>query len=347
MSFVPPSQVETVVVLPPEADPQVVLSEAARTLKQRFDLVPDTWDLNDGVLHKGFPAPEELAVLSLEERGFSADGRETGIIMLTRFTPKPYDFPYWETYGFKDCWGFRVISPDLSKEEDSERVGRSLAAPVAIVRALIGRCPVLRANVTRAAPVFAPAPPHAMPSDVLFIAERAEIARDYTDPDVYWRSWDSATELEGDRVLVTRALDVVCEVEYKRRTYPAAWAMARAARPGLTTYGHSAVDDLGPGERALLNAEQATLWHGGYHPEEQWLDFTAMVPEGAHIAAREILMLHDLVTAKQIPSGKPLRSVRVTFPDRAMAEGEARPLLDNGVVVQFFSDIGTWEVLEG
>ncbi len=346
MSFVPPSHVETVVILPPEADPQAVLSEAARIFKQGFDLVPDSWDLNDGVLHSGFPTPEELAILPLEERGFSADGRETGIIMLTRFTPKPYDLPYWETYGFKDCWGFRVISPDLSAEENSERVGRSLAAPVAIVRALIGRCPVLRANVTRDAAVFAPAPPHAMPSDVLFIAERAEIARDYTDPGVYWRAWDSATDLEGGRVLVTRALDVVDEVEYKRRTYPAAWAMARAARPGLTSYGHSAVDELGPGERALLDAEEPTLWHGGYHPEEQWLDFTAMVPEGAHIAAREMLMLHDLVVAKRIPSGKPLRSVRVTFPDRAMAEREARPLLDNGVVVQFFSDLGTWEVLE-
>jgi hypothetical protein len=347
MSLVPPSHVDTVVVLAPAADPHAVLTEAARVFERDFGLVPDSWDLNDDVLHWGFPAPEALATLQIGEGGFSADGRETGIILLSRFTPKPYDFPYWETYGFKDCWGFRIISPDLSTERDSARVLRSLAAPVAVVRALTGRCPVLRANVTRAAPVFAPAPPHAMPGDVLFIAEQAEIACDYVDPRAYWGGWDAMTDLKDGRVLLTRALDVADEVEYKRRTYPATWAMARAARPGLTSYAHSAEHELRPGERALLEGEETTLWQVGYHPAEQWAEFTAMVPDDAHIAAREIFMLHDLLVAKQLPSGRPLRSVRVIFPNRAMAEREARPLFDNGVAVQFLSDKGMWEMREG
>jgi hypothetical protein len=58
-------------------------------------------------------------------------------------------------------------------------------------------------------------------------------------------------------------------------------------------------------------------------------------------------MLHDLVAAKQLPSGESLRLVRVTFPNRAMAERDAQPLFDNGVTVQFFSDQGSWEVLKG
>lgn len=345
MSFVPPSHVDTVVVLAPAADPHTVLTETARVFEHGFGLVPDSWDLNDGILHRGFPAPEVLAALPLSG-GFSAEGRETGIILLTRFTPQPYDFPYWETYGFKDCWGFRIISPDLGAEQDSARVRRSLAAAVAVVRALTGRRSVLRANVTRAAPVFAPAPPHAMPSDVLFIAEQAEIARDYVDPSVYWRAWDSVTNLDGGRVLLTRALDVDDEVEYKRRTYPATWAMARAARPGLTRYDRSAECDLRPGERALLEGEERTLSKVGYRREDQSLEFSALVPGGAHISAREIFMLRGLMSAKQLPGGEPLRSVRVTFANRAMAEREARPLFDNGVAVRFFSDRGTWEVLE-
>jgi hypothetical protein len=335
MSFVPPTHVDTVVVLAPAADPRSVLIETASVFERNFGLVPDSWDLNDGVLHPGFPAPDALAALPVDG-GFSADGRETGIILLSRYTPKPYDSPYWETYGFEDCWSLRLISPDLSAERDGARVRRSLAASVAVVHALVVRCPVLRANVTRAAPVFAPAPPHAMPSDVLFIVERAEIERDYVDPGAYWRAWDSATDLGGGRMLLTRALDVVDEVEYKRRTYPATWAMARAALPGVTSYAHSAESDLRPGERALLDGEEKTLWQIGYHPEEQWLEFAAMVPGGAHISAREIFMLRGLVDAKRIPSGEPLQSVRVIFPNRAMAEREARPLFDNGVVVRYF-----------
>jgi hypothetical protein len=122
--------------------------------------------------------------------------------------------------------------------------------------------------------------------------------------------------------------------------------MARAAQPGLTRYPHSAASDLRPGERTLVEEQETTLSQVGYHAEEQWIEFTAMVPDGAHIAAREIFMLHDFMVARQLPSGAPLQSVRVTFPNRAMAEREARPLLDNNAVVQFFSDQGTWEVLE-
>jgi hypothetical protein len=294
----------------------------------------------------GFPAPETFATVAVGEQGFYASGTESGGITLARFAPKPHDFPYRETYGLRDCWQVSLTSPDLSMERDSVRVRRSLACQVAVVRALIDRCPVLRAHAGRAASVFAPEPPHAAPGDVLFIAERAEIARDYVDPDVYWRAWDEATDLGGGRVLLTRALDVVDEVEYKRRACPAAWAMARVARPGLTVYSHSPAIDLSPGEQALLDVEAPTLSQVGYQPQEQWIEFAAMVPDGAHIAAREIYMLHDFVAARQLPSGSPLRSVRVTFPDRAMAEREARVLLDIGVVVQFFSDQGTWEVLE-
>src|SRR5262249_17931815 len=195
-------------------------------------------------------------------------------------------------------------------------------------------CPVVRAHVERSANVFAPAPPHAMPGHVLFIAEGAEIERDYVDPDVYRSAWEQATELGNGRVLLTRALGIVDEVEYKRRTYAAAWAMARAARSGLTHYTHHQVNDLPAAERELFGRGEQTLTQLGYYAEEQWIEFTAMVPDGEHILPCEIFLLRDLMVAMKIPDGRPLQSVRVTFPNRAMAEREARLLHDIGVTVQ-------------
>src|SRR5262245_15817940 len=179
--FEPPSLVDTTVVLAPAADPRAVLAQVVRTFVEGFGLRPRFWQLTGDESSRREEAPTLDTIASFApadlDGGFYASGPESGGIMLTRFTPKPYDFPYSETYGLKDCWGLRVIGPDLSVEQDRERVRRSLASAVAAVRALIERCPVVRAHVERSANVFAPAPPHALPGHVLLIAERAEIER--------------------------------------------------------------------------------------------------------------------------------------------------------------------------
>jgi len=349
ITFRPPSRLDAAVVLTPAADPRAVLGHVVREFIERFDLRPSYWEVDHDERSRRQGPPTQAAIAGLSSadltENFYAYGPESGGIMLTRFTPKPHDFPYWETYGLKDCWGLRLIGPDLSAEDDPEQVRRSLASRVAVVNALIKTCPVVRAHVERNARVFAPSPPHAMPGHVLFIADRAEIERDYADPGAYWRAWEEATELGEGRVLLTRALTIVDEVEYKRRIYPAVWTTARAARPGLTDYAHHQLNELSEGEQALYESGEPTLTQLGYHADEQWLEFTAMVPNGAHILPREIFLLDDLVAARRIPDGRPLKSVRVTFPNRAMAEQEARPLHDIGVTVQYFSDVGTWEVL--
>jgi hypothetical protein len=349
VAFEPPSRVDAAVVLTPAADPRAVLAQVVREFIEQFDLRPSFWQVNrdERSRRQGSPTRETIAGLAPAELAdsFYADGPECGGIYLTRFTPKPYDYPYWETYGLKDCWGLRLIGPDLSVEQNPERVRRALASRVAVVRALIKTCPVVRAHVARVAAVFAPAPPHAVPSHTLFIADRAEIERDYVDPGAYWGAWEQATELSEGRVLLTRTLTVVDELEYKGRTYPAAWDMVRAAKPGLTHYGHSPTNELTEAERALFDSGEPTLTQVGYHPDEQWIEFTAMVPDGEHVRPREIFMLADLMAEQRLPDGRPLRSVRVTFPNRAMAEREARPLRDIGVTVQYFSEQGTWQVL--
>jgi len=121
--------------------------------------------------------------------------------------------------------------------------------------------------------------------------------------------------------------------------------MARAARAGLTHYAHHQANELTVGEQELFNSGEPTLTQVGYHPDEQWIEFTAMVPDGAHVLPREIFLLDDLVASRRLPDGRPLQSVRVTFPNRAKAEQDAGPLRDIGVTVQYFSDRGTWEVL--
>jgi len=348
VAFAPPNRLDAGIVLTPAADPRAVLTQVVREFEQ-FDSRPSFWQINrdERSRRQGSPTVEAIAGLAATELAdsFYADGPECGGIYLTRFTPKPYDFPYWETYGLKDCWGLRLIGPDLSVEQNPERVRRSLASRVAVVRALIKTCPVVRAHVDRSAQVFAPAPPHAVPGHVLFIANKTEIERDYSDPSVYWNAWEQATELGDGRVLLSRALSVVDEVEYKRLTYPSAWAMARAARAGLTHYAHHQANELTVGEQELFNSGEPTLTQVGYHPDEQWIEFTAMVPDGAHVLPREIFLLDDLVASRRLPDGRPLQSVRVTFPNRAKAEQDAGPLRDIGVTVQYFSDRGTWEVL--
>lgn len=121
--------------------------------------------------------------------------------------------------------------------------------------------------------------------------------------------------------------------------------MARAARPGLTHYSHHQVNELTAGERELFDRGEQMLWQLGYSAEGQWIEFTAMVPDGAHILPGEFFLLRDLMVARNIPDGRPLQSVRVTFPNRTMAEREARLLHDIGVTVQYFSAVGTWDVL--
>src|SRR5262245_19406165 len=223
VAFAPPNRLDAGIVVMPAAEPRAVLTQVVREFDQ-FDLRPGFWQINrdERSRRQGAPTVDAIASLAPTEftNTFYADGPECGGIYLTRFTPKPYDFPYWETYGLKDCWGLRLIGPDLSVEQNAERVRRSLASRVAVVRALIKTCPVLRAHVDRNAQVFAPSAAHAVPGHVLFIADKAEVERDYRDPGVYWNSWEQATELGDGRVLLTRALSVVDEVEYKRQTYP-------------------------------------------------------------------------------------------------------------------------------
>src|SRR5215510_6000641 len=143
VAFAPPNRLDAAIVLTPAADPRAVLTQVVREFIERFDLRPGFWQIEERSRREESPTVEAIANLAPNELAdsFYADGPECGGIYLTRFTPKPYNFPYWETYGLKDCWGLRLIGPDLSVEQNPERVRRSLASRVAVVRALIKTCP--------------------------------------------------------------------------------------------------------------------------------------------------------------------------------------------------------------
>ena len=66
----------------------------------------------------------------------------------------------------------------------------------------------------------------------------------------------------------------------------------------------AAEQDLRDVELTMLNDEETTLTQVGCDPQEQWIEFMAVRPEGCHIAAREIFMLHDLM-AMNSPTASP------------------------------------------
>ncbi|MBO0784421.1 MAG: hypothetical protein J2P37_36930 [Ktedonobacteraceae bacterium] len=341
MSFLPPSAVRAKVRFSPGTDPALVLDDVSRGYVRRFGLHYDYWQVKNNEEHAGFPAPGQFAAFHLGQKhgyhAFIAHGAENGNLSMSH----GLDVPTPELAG---TWVLELGSRDISIEKDSAQVMQEITRRATFVRELAQRFPVLQAHIWRVGNNILPSPPHASPHDVLFIAKRTQVQNDYVDPEVYWRAWDSSTDLGDGRVLLTRVLDVPDEVEFKRRIWAATWEMARAARPGLTSYARD-INRPKPGEVELLEAGEATLTQMGYYPPEQWIEFTCVVLPGFHITPREIYMLHDLVVSKEV-DGKPLQYVRVAFPTRSMAQREARVLFDIGVRVFYLTREDTWEDLE-
>jgi hypothetical protein len=160
------------------------------------------------------------------------------------------------------------------------------------------------------------------------------------NPEAYWSAWDATSALTDGRCLVTRGLDIDEETAFKRAIYPRCWDLARAARPGETSYQHP---EVAPWERALIEQGEPTLTVLGYHDQWRCLEYTAYVGQGLHILPREIFALRALREARRLDDGRVLERIRVSFPDRAMALREKVPLLDAGVEVLYLGATGEWE----
>jgi hypothetical protein len=240
------------------------------------------------------------------------------------------------------AWRLTWTSPDLSLDTDPARLRAVRDAAVGLARHLAAsqNLTLHFASVVRTASCFAPAPPQAPPDALLTLCDPQRLDAQYKNPAAYWSVWDATSALTDGRCLVTRGLDIDDETAFKRAIYPRTWDLARAARPGQTSYPHP---EVAPWERALIEEEEPTLTVLGYHDQLRCLEYTAYVGHGRHILPREIFALRALRAAGRLEDGRALERIRVSFPDRAMALREMVPLLDAGVEVLYLGATGEWE----
>lgn len=290
----------------------------------------------------GAPTREGLARLGAASfaEGFSIQGKRF-VLAVKPFRDGGRGKPS-ETYGLQAGWHLTVTCRDLCAVDAAE-FAQMLGLLVRMMTALARGMAPLRGEVRRDSDSFiGPVPPLADPEVVMACLPTDLVSRDYADPDGFWSAWDSVEHVGGGLALVQRGADVVEETAFKGLALRSGLAMGRAARPAKTQYYLPAPSDA---EMALLDAEPSCLHQVGYNESERSLEFTAMVEEHRHLAARDLFLLVQYLE-NGTASGEPVDLVIVTFPGRAMAEAEVRPLHDIGVRVQYLTATGEWEVLE-
>lgn len=337
--FVGPTRIDMTVVLPPSASAGEAVALLAETLRERGGPVISGWSVGvrggpatgtvDDLLTAARAAPEPVTLtLDLDSRGLQW-------VLVKRRDGRP-DVRRDETRSHPDC--LDVACHSGVELDDADAVREALTSQSALVHAFCDRFDVREAYVNRLASRYVPWVPHAWDWRPMAVVVAGDVERDYADPSGYWRSWDTQRELRDGRVLVTRALDVLDELAYKRAVYPRIWELVHAAKPGLCR-GFD-VADLWTEDLAFFDEGEGFLRQLGYDEHEQSIEFTAVVPEGEHLRPREIMLWARHRADGVLPTGQPLRRVKFTFVDAAMAEREKRPLLDAGIEVWCYAPDG-------
>ncbi|HWO19050.1 MAG TPA: hypothetical protein VNO30_09740 [Kofleriaceae bacterium] len=198
---------------------------------------------------------------------------------------------------------------------------------------------------------FVPAPPLARTNHFVMTTE-AEVAEVYDDPALFWHAWQTIDRL-GEHRLCTRGLEDLDEESWLARTFESTMALARTAKPGLTTYyaqPYWSEEFAAWWEFGDFTDEKAgypALAPLGYDPETRAFELMGFItttplaqggPEPRRVLIREIYDLRALVRRKQDREGRPIDRVNVIWPERWMAVSERRPLLDVGAHVFYLDD---------
>ncbi len=170
----------------------------------------------------------------------------------------------------------------------------------------------------------------------LCLTDKNEVDACYQDPAVFWESWRTEAR-SGDRFLLTRGLDAVEDLAFLKQVSAAQWAMARAAKPGLTQYFNPNVDQA---ETAFYRSGPRHLELVGYLEDKRLVEYSGFLAEDAHITPEQIYQIAELAAVGALPDGRPVETVRVVFYEEAMAQREKRPLLDVGAKVYFENQEG-------
>ena len=167
-----------------------------------------------------------------------------------------------------------------------------------------------------------------------------EVQTAYDRPDDFFAAWEEREERAG-RVLLARALGARDNLEFARAVVEGQWRMARAAAAGRTEYEPPMIR---AGEDEVYRSGEPVLEPVGYLPGEALAEYAAVVESDRHVNGWEIFERTEQLQAGALQDGRPLKAVRVVFPERRMADAEKRPLLDNGIHV--LVDTGSGEVEE-
>lgn len=170
------------------------------------------------------------------------------------------------------------------------------------------------------------------------VVTNAQEAEDlYDDSGAFWNAgWRRMAEHDG-QVLLTRALDRVAGPDYLEQIIDDQWTMARAAKPGETTYTAPVYRD---DEKAIFEAGSPCLQFVGHDADEKVAEYSCVLDEGEHIRGWEIYALRDIIENKSLPDGHAVSVVRVVFLEGDDARAEKRPLLDIGARVYFTDNAG-------
>lgn len=171
----------------------------------------------------------------------------------------------------------------------------------------------------------------------LLLTSKEKVAEAYEHPEVFWNlPWDMK-ESFGSKILLTRCLDRMSNVELLESILDQQWALARAAKPGLTQYFDPAPRD---NELEIYKSGGPFLQQVGYMEKEKMLEFSCILGENDHIAGWEIFNILLLLDDQELPDGRPLETIRIVFFKKEMAEREKRPLLDVGAKVYYQHESG-------
>ncbi|MBL8742670.1 MAG: hypothetical protein JNK04_16295 [Myxococcales bacterium] len=136
-------------------------------------------------------------------------------------------------------------------------------------------------------------------------------------------------ETTADYLFVTRGLTAISDADFLRTSLQQCWHFARAAKPGVVTYGEL------PHEKHvdIYRAAPSRLRPVGY--ADGLAEYACYLEREEHIAGWEIDDLQRMLKEGRFSDGRPLYTLRVAFPNREQAVREKRPLLDCGIKVVF------------
>jgi hypothetical protein len=186
-----------------------------------------------------------------------------------------------------------------------------------------------------------PEPPIAR-RNLLVVAHHADIENAYSDLQTFHRAWDDGVEANGCCLLI-RAVEAARGPDFLAAIQEDQWALARAARPGLTKYPDPWVADE---EAAVYRRSPAYLQEVAYLTSAGVVEYTSVAAPGQHLAGWEVDRLAALVRSGRMGDGRPIHEVRVVFLDKDAAETEKGPLLDQGIRVLTLGENGQPQALE-